>query len=165
MEFDLTLELADLRPVRIRDLEQSALCLSYDKRRIHILVDHQEDDSRAVLLNGEHAFHSYGIEAVHNSKAIAITEYGIIVDVSSACDTENQWPPLGAITIGAEGVKLQVAVSAGYGFTDKMGLKLGIEAQKVAPGISATFKRWAFKLGDPDRPQFIWIDAEKIKQD
>src|SRR5690242_6247841 len=127
MALELQLPLGSLRPVRIRELKESALCLSYDKRGIHFLVDRFEGNVKAILLNGEHAFHSFEAESANNWKGLALTGFEIVVDLDSAMDTENEWPPLGAISLGSNGVELRVTTSNHYGITDDMDLKLGIE--------------------------------------
>lgn len=161
MAVDLKLPVAQVRPVRIRALQESALCLSYDNRGIHILVDRFEDSARAIFLNGENAFHSFRVEAIHDWKGLALTNYEIVVDLGSAFDSENEWPPLGAISVGPDGVFLQVAITDHHGFTDKEGLKLDVEGSTIAPGLRASFTRWAFQIGEKDSPQFFWLNARK----
>jgi hypothetical protein len=153
------LPVSELRPVRIRDLEQSALCFSYDEHGLDILVDHFEGNAKAILLNGEHAFHSYAIEAAYNWKGLAVGNYQLVVDISSALDTENTGVPLGALSLSSNGVLLQVATTNSYGFTEKSGLKLNTQSPVVAPGLQTSFTRWAFQFGDKEQPQTFWIDA------
>lgn len=159
MTGSIQLPLQSLRPARIRELQTSSLCLSYDKRGIHILFDRLEDSSKAILLNGDHAFQSFDVDRTHSWKGLAIFKYDIVVDVSSAIDTENQWPPLGAISLTPDGVLMRVA-EIHHGFLDEIGLKLSIECPTIDRGLHASFTRWAFRFGDTDDPQFLWIEAQ-----
>ena len=158
MKADLTLPIEGLRPVRIRELKESALCLSYDQRQTHILVDRYEDRSKAIFLNGKYAFHCFDVDVVHDWKGLALTEYKIVVDVASAVDSANDWPPLGAITLGPDGVQLQVA-ERDQGFTDRLALKLGVDLCEIAAGLRVSFSRWAFRFGEGAEAQSLWIDA------
>ncbi len=157
---DLTLPLSLLRPVRIRELQESALCLSYDKRGIHILVERLEGRSTAVFLNGDYAFRSFEIDVTHDWKGLALTDYDIVVDLASAFDSENQFPIPGAIAVGPEGDRLGVSVKDHTGFLDKETLKLNADVPEIATGLRTSFMRWAFRIREADQFQLIWIDAK-----
>jgi hypothetical protein len=162
VQLNLELPFDQVRPIRVRDLQESALCFSYDKRGLHFLVDRFEENVRVILLNGDHAFHSYNIERVHDWKGLAVTDYELVVDVESAIDTENRWPPLGALSLSSVGPQLQVAITNGYGLTDEESLRLGMKGPLVSPGLQATFTRWGFQLGNKDRPQHFWVQSALI---
>jgi hypothetical protein len=141
-------------------LKESALCLSYDTRGIHFLVDRIEESVKAIILAGDHAFHCFDIDVTHNWKGLAVTEFELVVDVTSAFDCANQSPPLGALSLAPDGVQLQVAMKDHHGFTDKEPLKLSKQGPEVGNGLRASFKRWAFKIGDKEKPQYIWIQSD-----
>lgn len=155
----IELPLQHVRPVRIRDLEETALCLSYDNRGIHLLIDHLGDHAQAVFLNGEYAFRSFKVDAVHDWKGLAITNFGVIVDVGSGLNTYNEWPPLGALTIGPRGVELQVENRDHHGFFNNEGLRLSFQGPEVNEGLGVSFTKWAFQIGDNKNPEFVWVNA------
>jgi hypothetical protein len=102
---------------------------------------------------------------VHDWKGLAVTDYRLVVDVGSAIDTENQWAPLGAISLGSKGVELSVLTKDYHGFPEKVGLQLGIECPAISPSLQASFTRWAFQIGDEDRPQHLWFEAHLNEND
>ena len=159
MPLNLELSLDQVRPVRVRDLQESALCFSYDKRGLHFLVDRFEQNVKVIFLSGDHAFHSYNIEIAHDWKGLAL-RYELVVDVDSAFDTENRWSPLGALSLNSIGVQLRVKTRNGYGFDDESDLRLGIVGPTVAAGPQVSFSRWGFRIGDKDRPQHFWVESK-----
>lgn len=157
----LKLPLERLRPVRLRELQENALCFSYENDGAHILVRRAEDGSTGVFLNGDYAFRSFEIDIRNNWKALALTDYEIVVDIASAFDSENRWPAAGTIMIGPEGARLGVTVLDSHGFVDKEALKLDVSIPNVAPGLGVSFRRWAFRVRDGDESQLIWIEAKE----
>lgn len=160
MTAGIELPLNKVRLVRVRELQESALCFSYDKYGIHILVDRFQTDLKVILLNGDHAFHSYEIQNAHSWKGLAVIDYELVVDIHSALDTENEWPPLGALSLTSDGPQLRVATTNSYGISERSSLQLGVECAAASPGLKVSFTRWGFRIGEKDRPQHHWIEAK-----
>jgi len=117
------------------------------------------DRSDAVFLNGDYAFHSFQVDVTHDWKGLALTDCDVVVDVSSAFDTENQWPTPGAIAINSKGAELGVIVRDPHGFTDKAELALDIQVPNITPSLEVSFRRWAFRVQEGDVAQLLWIEA------
>lgn len=146
MNRDLWLPPEVLQPVRIRDLKESALCLSYDKRGTHLFVERTGDTTTAVALNGEYEFHAFNIDQTANWKGMVVAGSRIEVDPTSAFDIDTAWAPLGAVLIGNTGVRLQAQMSGRHGFTDKIEIAL-TATTTVASSLNIGFRRWSFVVG------------------
>jgi hypothetical protein len=131
---------------------------------MHIYFDWYGDSGKAILLNGDHAFYSLNLDRVHDWSGLAVSDYKLVVDLDSALDTENRWPPLGSLSLGLDGVSLRVASTDAHGFREQSALKLGVECESVEPRLQVSFTRWAFQIGQEDDQQFFWIEA-KVEED
>lgn len=159
MALDTKLPLRTLRPVRIRELGESALCLSYDNRGIHIYVQRLKDLSIAVFLNGDHAFHAFEVDITHDWKGLVVPTHGLFVDTASAFDAEEEWPVLGAITLGNGGASLGVLMENRQGFSEKLRLNLDLDVLAIVPGLTVGFSRWGFKLSEDEDEACFHVDA------
>lgn len=159
----LELPLNKLRPIRLRDLQETALCLSYDNRGIDIFVQRIEERAIAVFLTGEYAMRAFQLDRQHDWKGLAVPIDGLLVDARSALDSASQSPPLGSVVLAADGPKLQVAMKDSYGFENSTGLALNFEVQPVSSGVEAAFTRWSFRLGPEEDAPVYSIDAAKMR--
>jgi hypothetical protein len=149
------LPLSELRPVRIRELRETALCYSYDKRATHLFVVRLGDFTTAVCLNGEYAFRAFDVDVVNNWKGLVIPEARIEVELGSAFDYEVNSAPLGALLVGYQGARIRVEMKSRRGFDENIDLPLGLNLADVSGSLDVGFRKWSFVIGRGDEGQCV----------
>jgi hypothetical protein len=147
MSDEFLISIDEVKPVRIRELAESALCISYDKRSTHFYLAQSDNHRTAVFLSGPNAFEAFDVDIVHSWKGIAFTKARIEVDPFAAFDSEAEWAPIGTVTVGHQGARLHVRMNGRHGF-EGLGLPLPVQVDEVSAGLDVGFKKWRFVIGE-----------------
>lgn len=145
---DLQLPIEWVYPARIRDLDQSALCLGYGKRTETILVQKFGQELNAVFLDGKYAFNSFRVDASLSWMGLIVPDIRFEVDPRSSFDARSAWSPLGALLIGSNGARIQTEAQGGHGFTEKIEIPLSLEVPPIVGELDVGFKKWALIRGE-----------------